>query len=328
MIGRKHFSVISVTLAVVLLLMTMLSGCGRNNAASDPAASVVNNEPAVPAETAAPAEAEVVIGRQDGERFEDVIILEGMEETVRYEHVRNDTIGFEIDYDYENFKRQSGSGRERFVSSWDVPENPENYLDVQYSPLDADTAAASVSSVLSNDYEISREDSFLLERAGRCIRIDASADKGGLTMPEKLQMVYIIPAPDGCRIATAHYSIEGAEGFGRRFHYIMDSFSVLAGQGGKRISDEQAAAAIRRYCLIGNPDLESLVNAGESPVYWDISSSSENEIVVVFRSYTGALIRYYINPISGETYVTEFVPGITSEEQRTDESLNVWKYIF
>lgn len=26
-----------------------------------------------------------------------------------------------------------------------------------------------------------------------------------------------------------------------------------------------------------------------------------------------AIVRYYIHPLSGETYVTEFVPGITEE---------------
>ncbi len=52
-----------------------------------------------------------------------------------------------------------------------------------------------------------------------------------------------------------------------------------------------------------------------------------DQIVVLFRSYTGALVRYYIDPASGETYVTEFVSGITPEEERTEETLNVKDYI-
>ena len=96
----------------------------------------------------------------------------------------------------------------------------------------------------------------------------------------------------------------------------------------KKLSDEQALAAIRQYCFVSNPDLESIVNAGEQQVYWDIQSSTGTEIVVLFRSYTGALIRYYIDPVSGETYVTEFVPGITPEEQRTEDSFNVREYLF
>ena len=49
--------------------------------------------------------------------------------------------------------------------------------------------------------------------------------------------------------------------------------------------------------------------------------------LVLFRSYTGAQNRYYIDPVSGEATVTELVPGIMDEEQRTDESLNVWDYL-
>lgn len=324
---KRPGSLVILSAVLMLMLLSILGGCGMRDAVSEPVESAVNNEPAGPAEPAEPPEAEAVAGRQDGERFEKAIIIEGMEETVRYEHIRNDTIGFEMDYDYDRFERYSGSDRECFVSRYDDPGNPENYLEVRYNPKDAETIAEAVSEALSRDYDINREDSFLLDRAGRCIRIDASADRGGLTMPDQLQMVYIIPAADGCRVAIAHYSIESAEGFGRRFHYFMDTLSVLASQGEKRLSEEQALAAVRRYCYLNNPDLESIEKAGEYPVYWDVSSSDEHQIVVLFRSYTGAQIRYYIDPVSGDTYVTEFIPGITSEEGRTDERINVWDYL-
>ena len=49
--------------------------------------------------------------------------------------------------------------------------------------------------------------------------------------------------------------------------------------------------------------------------------------MVLFRSYTGAQIRYYIDRATGETYVTEFVPGITAQEQQTEERLNVRDYL-
>ena len=147
-------------------------------------------------------------------------------------------------------------------------------------------------------------------------------------MPPQLQMVYIIPADDGCRVVTAHYAIEGAEGFGRRFHYFMDTFEVIPCQGEKRLSDEQALAAITRYCMINNPELEEHVNAGEYRVSWGLVSEDADQIVVLFRSYTGAQIRYYIDPVSGETYVTEYVSGIMTEEQRSEETLNVWDYNF
>ena len=106
-----------------------------------------------------------------------------------------------------------------------------------------------------------------------------------------------------------------------------ESSAEVADEAESRLSDEQALAAIKNYCRIKNPELESIVNAGEYPVYWDVFSSDEDEIVILFRSYTGAQERYHIDRLTGETYVTEFVPGITAEEERTDESLNAREYL-
>ncbi|WP_026653263.1 hypothetical protein [Butyrivibrio proteoclasticus] len=95
----------------------------------------------------------------------------------------------------------------------------------------------------------------------------------------------------------------------------------------KLITDDEALLAIQKYCYENNSELENIVNSGEYTVYWEIESSDASQIVVMYRSYTAAIIRYYIDPVSGETYVTEFVPGITEEEERTDESLNVRDYM-
>ena len=46
-------------------------------------------------------------------------------------------------------------------------------------------------------------------------------------MPDQLQMVYVIPTKNGSIIATAHYAIEAAEGFGRRFAYILHTLEVI-----------------------------------------------------------------------------------------------------
>ena len=163
--------------------------------------------------------------RQDGERFEKVIMIEGMEEVVSYEHIKNASLGFEMDYDHESFVRRSEADRECFISCYDDPADPENYLEVMYSPADAETAAAAITEDLLEEYEVITE-SIFLDRAGYCIRLDASASKGGKVMPDRLLAVYIIPADDGCRIATAHYFIEGAEGFGVRFDNMMHTFTV------------------------------------------------------------------------------------------------------
>ncbi|MCQ2522057.1 MAG: hypothetical protein MJ105_06725 [Lachnospiraceae bacterium] len=92
------------------------------------------------------------------------------------------------------------------------------------------------------------------------------------------------------------------------------------------ITDEQALAAIQNYCYISNPSLVDIVNEGQYAVSWEVSSSDENEIVVLYISYTGAQVRYYIDRNTGDTYVTEFVPGILDEEEQTDERFNVKDY--
>ena len=210
-------------------LMLILAGCGK---APAPVTESSTPETATPAaesqsaviETPAPSS---VPGRQDGERFEDVIMLEGMEETVKYEHVVNKTVGIEMDYDYESFLRRSEADRERFVSVWDNAATPENWLEVTYSAESAETAAASVREALSLEYDL-LEDTRTLDRAGDCLRIEASVIKGTNNMAPQIQTVYIIPAPDGCRIATAHCAIEASEGFGRRFAYMLNTLSVIS----------------------------------------------------------------------------------------------------
>ncbi len=92
------------------------------------------------------------------------------------------------------------------------------------------------------------------------------------------------------------------------------------------ITKDQALSAIKNYCFIQNPDLEKMVDSDDYTISWEVGSSGD-QIVVLYRSYTGALIRYYIDPSSGDTYVTEYVSGITDEEEKTDESFNVRDYM-
>ncbi|MBP5222550.1 MAG: hypothetical protein J6Z35_05260, partial [Lachnospiraceae bacterium] len=100
---------------------------------------------------------------------------------------------------------------------------------------DADTAAASISEALSKEYDIIKE-SQVLDHAGSCIHIDASCAKGGKGTPDLLQAVYIIPAADGCRVATVHYTFEAAEGVGSRIRYIMNTLAVIESHAEKSLS--------------------------------------------------------------------------------------------
>ncbi len=92
------------------------------------------------------------------------------------------------------------------------------------------------------------------------------------------------------------------------------------------ITDDQALEAIKNYCHTTMPDLEDMEKSGDYTISWEVESSDVDQIVVMFRSYTGAQVRYYIDPVSGDTDITEFVEGITDEEQPTDESFNINDY--
>ncbi len=93
------------------------------------------------------------------------------------------------------------------------------------------------------------------------------------------------------------------------------------------LTEEQALEAVKNYCYINNPDLKDMEESGSYTIYWESAANGENEAVVLFRSYTGAEIRYYVDLSTGVTYVTELVPGIIDEETKTDESLNVRDYL-
>ena len=203
----------SLSLASAMLL-TMLVGCVDNDSRTKQDVSSTVSEAA--ADT----------GRKDGERFEDVIVLEGEEETVRYEHVKNEAIGFELDYEYDSLTRITEEDNDRFVSVYDDAKKPDNYLEVTYSSEKADSTVKTVKADLSKKYETVKEETWELDGAGQCQRINATGGKGK-TARDSLQTVTIIPAGDGCIVAAAHYTIESAEGFGVRFSKIVNTLSVI-----------------------------------------------------------------------------------------------------
>ena len=212
-----------IALTILMALAFTLAGCGdvRPGESETPAA-----EPQVEATENVAAEA--TTGRQDGERFEGVIMLEGMEETVGYEHVRNEAAGFELDYEYEDLERRTTDDGECFLSRWDSPDDPWNYLELRYDQGNADLVADAMKATLSDLYETVEEGPCTLDGVGDCIRIDASGAKNGAPAGS-LQSVYVIPAGEGCLVAAAHCTIESAEGFGARFSYMVNTLSLLNG---------------------------------------------------------------------------------------------------
>ena len=102
--------------------------------------------------------------------------------------------------------------------------------------------------------------------------------------------------------------------------------AVIVNDNTRWFTDEQALSAVRTYCLSINPELNDIVNSGEYQVSWEISLSGEQQLVILFKSYTGTDVRYYIDRASGAVYETEMNP-ITSTEEYTGVSFNVRNWI-
>lgn len=226
-------------LTILAALLLSLSACGTPRTAEPetPAAEAqVTAEAQAPAEEADPTEAAETAepapaGRQDGERFEAVVMLEGMEETVGLEHAVSETIGFALDYEYEALDRRTEADRECFVSHYEDPEDPWNYLEIRYDTGNAELVASAVKATLSGVYDTVTLEEDVLDRAGACLRVDASGAGDDSVPAGSLQTVYIIPAGDGCLVAAAHCTWESAEGFGATFSQIMNTLSLIERRG-------------------------------------------------------------------------------------------------
>ncbi len=111
--------------------------------------------------------------------------------------------------------------------------------------------------------------------------------------------------------------------------WLTSDTRVIADTSSSRTMDEETALrAIEKYLAETNESMYEKLQTGDygtaDGVYTD---EEKGNIVVWLRSYTGAYRYYYIDPDSGETYVTETSPlTYNSVETPTDETLNAWDY--
>ena len=99
----------------------------------------------------------------------------------------------------------------------------------------------------------------------------------------------------------------------------------------RTITEDMAYEGINNYChsaydwsvAKGNPDI----------MYLTMGEETDSAYQVVFRSYTGAFVHFYVNKTSGTTRMVEKVPSLNVEEESGTielfdylEKENRWNY--
>ena len=81
----------------------------------------------------------------------------------------------------------------------------------------------------------------------------------------------------------------------------------------KSISEEMAYEGVSNYCH----DVYDWSIAEDNPdtMYLRMGEETESEYQVIFRSYTGAFVYFYVDKLSGTTRLIEYVPNLAIEEE-------------
>jgi len=90
-----------------------------------------------------------------------------------------------------------------------------------------------------------------------------------------------------------------------------------------KITAEMALEGVNNYChsaydwsaADGNPDIVGL----------EMGEETDSAFQVVFRSYTGALVHFYVDKGSGKTRMVESVPALHVEEEAG--TINLFEYL-
>ena len=91
----------------------------------------------------------------------------------------------------------------------------------------------------------------------------------------------------------------------------------------RTITEEMAYEGVNNYChkeydwgvAKDNPDI----------MYVQIGEETDSAYQVIFRSYTGAFVHFYVNKTSGTTKMVEKVPSLNVEEEAG--TINLFDYL-
>ena len=79
------------------------------------------------------------------------------------------------------------------------------------------------------------------------------------------------------------------------------------------LTAEMAYEGVSNYCHSAYD--WSLAEANPSMMYVEMEEESETEYQVLFRSYTGAFVYFYVEKTSGTTRMVEYVPALDIKEE-------------
>ena len=90
-----------------------------------------------------------------------------------------------------------------------------------------------------------------------------------------------------------------------------------------RITEEKAYAGVNNYCHSAYD--WSVAEDNPTIMYIEMGEESETEYQVVFRSYTGAFVYFYVDKSSGATRMIEYEPNLNVEKEMG--SINLYDYL-
>lgn len=92
------------------------------------------------------------------------------------------------------------------------------------------------------------------------------------------------------------------------------------------LTDEMVLEGFENYLHFKIKNLDEILNEGKKPCTWGIAKSDKNEVMIMFKSNNGSLLRYHVNRTTGKTYVTSYAVEI-NDYIRIKETLNVRDYL-
>jgi len=94
---------------------------------------------------------------------------------------------------------------------------------------------------------------------------------------------------------------------------LMFFFSCGSGHPDKRVTAENAFEGVNKYCH----DVYDWSAANENPSIMNVEMGAESDSAyeVVFRSYTGATVHFYVDKKTGNTRIVEKVPVLNIENE-------------